>query len=141
MIDLMDRSASIRKRLDEMLLRDIAVSVSIVPAEEWGRVDLDPGESFGFKWPFDFEGEPLVAFSPEVMAVLTMWLDDEQFDAYMDIIEFMLARHIGLLRDGVLDVEVRRHQIEDELWATREEAMQFLSFVQMQIIDITQESP
>lgn len=135
---LNDRSDIIRQRLGDMFLTDIGIPVSIIPPDEWAAITTGPGETFGFMWPVEFEGSCIVVYCPEVISILTSWLDDEQFESYMDIIEYMLALHVA---DVETPVEQRRQRVESDLWDLRPEAMEFLSFVQMQMLDTTQERP
>jgi len=133
MPDLIDRTEIIKERIDTMLLDTIGFPVSTMPLDAWVDLELGTGEQFGFLWPRPFEDTLLVAYCPDIIAVQTCWLDDPQFEAYMELVEFMLCRHLAL---GVMDLDERRQQVESELWDLRPEAMEFLSHIQMQILDM-----
>lgn len=133
--DLIDRTDEIRERVDHMCLVQIRVPVAPMPLDEWLVLDKDVSERWGFMWPRPFEDGLVVVYCPEMVAAQTCWLDDNQFQVYMDCIEFVISKHIAL--DDTIDTfEERRQVIEDDLWDANPEAMQFLSHVQATILDM-----
>lgn len=130
--DSMNRTTVVIDRIAKFCEELGPIPVYVFDANTWAQI---PGrsvnEQFGFTYPMP--GKP-AAFCPELIAEQTEFLDDTQFNSYMDILEYVLALHIARAVDDV-PFHVRRMAIDEELWGLRQGAMTFFSNVQMKILD------
>jgi hypothetical protein len=129
-----DRIDTIRARLINTFTNETPCSLSIVRPEHWNR---DGGTGlFGWQWPIVADSEIVLPICFEVFAEATEHFPDGALDMYLDIIEFLILRHIVYLgRDNITDVEARIKRADDDLWDIRPDAMTFLSDLQMAVLD------
>lgn len=128
MTDSPDREDIIRYRLEQYVFNDLAVGVGIPTIDEWTALEGDL--RFGWMPPRDTDEGIVVIFQPEIMSLVTDTLSDEDFDAYVTTVEWMIARHVSLLIDGV-EVTERTRIIESELYDLNPAALRFQSDVEM----------
>lgn len=79
-------------------------------AGELGEFTEREGGEFGWSWPIYDDAQVSVAVCPRIIVGSTMTLDDEDFDNYLDAIEFMISLDIGLC-DEIPDWEERRRAV------------------------------
>jgi hypothetical protein len=115
-----------RTYLTERLLahfRDIHLPVEVGPV---------PGP-FGYTMPgAGPEQEEVFRFDPDVVAAQTAHLDDEQFIAYLDVVEFVADTHVTLYE---LPFDERLRWVEDELYDCFPGSLRLWTDVQVRALD------
>jgi hypothetical protein len=128
------RTEVIRARLSSFASEKLSCQVGTVEKDEWLNWPLPGHLRFGWMPPIrvdDDEEKLLVMFSPELMAAVTGVLSDEQFEDYMTLVEFVLARHVEYIDRPGDEV----HQlIEDQLYTEVPDALMLRYNVEAQAL-------
>lgn len=136
-----DRTDTIRYRLDRHLLDDLGIGSAILNLDDWAElVDAHPGDTrFGWAAPVDDGEIILVMFCPEAISLVTDTLNDDDFIVFMDILEWMIDKHVLYLarEDSVPDETTRVQMIEDELYEINPAALAFMSNLQFEFLTNT----
>lgn len=129
-----NRTRQIEERFDLFVRGELGQTISVLSAAVWADVPRSPDEQFGYMMPLDFQDNFLIVVCPEQIAEQTEGLNDDNLNAYLTIIELILARHIEY---ADLPLEERRTRIYNHLWGLRPDVpvLEFLNAVQMASLD------
>jgi hypothetical protein len=129
------RTEDICERLSNCARDTLGCQVGTAEKNEWLDWPLPGHFRFGWMPPLRVDGDDgdlvIIMFSPQLIAEVTEGLTDEQFEDYITLVEFTLARHIEHL-DQPGDVVARL--IEDQLYEAVPEAMMLRYEVEAQAL-------
>ena len=131
-----DRKDAIRNRLAGYLLEDQGCAV-VCPSKEAVQLVPIDGHLFGWFPPMPLDDNPdlpIVSICPELIAETTEWLDNDQLDTYLVVVEALLAGYVDALRAGITP-EAAREQIESGLFETNPDALALCSEVELRALD------
>lgn len=117
---------------------DMWVNVLFLDGEEWDEVCATQTTTdcrYGWTLPYDDEESATgigLAFNVPMIVEQTRHLDDDQFNEYLDAIEYRLNNHITLYDD--YDEEERCRIIDNLLYDRGPGSMQLLNDVQMRVL-------
>lgn len=129
-----DRTDTIRYRLDRHILTDLHVAAATLDLDAWAEFVAQHPEDTRFGWaaPIDTDEAITVVYCPEAVSLVTDTLNDEDFIIFMDILEWMIDKHIVYIarEDSIPHEATRARLIEDELYEINPEALAFMSQLQ-----------
>lgn len=133
-----DRTDTIRYRLDRHILEDLHVACATLDLDAWAEFVAEHPDDTRFGWaaPMDVDDQITVAYCPEALSLVTDTLSDEDFVIFMDILEWMIDKHVVYLarEDPIPDETTRTRLIEDELYDINPEALGFVSRLQFHFL-------
>ena len=129
----MSRAEEIKTRLTEHFA-SVGVAVTAAHKDAWNSFPPAPRHSYGWIPPIAF-GEPAlcVCFCPELLDEQTTWLDEEQLDHYLSVIEFTIDRHVQYW--GEMPEEELARRVDGEIIDHFPTSMSLLNRVQMRALD------
>lgn len=129
-----DRTDTIRYRLDRHVLEDLHIACATLDLDPWAEFVAEHPEDARFGWaaPIDVDDQITVVYCPEAVSLLTDTLNDEDFVIFMDILEWIIDKHVVYLarEDRIADEATRTRLIDDELYEINPEALAFMSRLQ-----------
>lgn len=129
------RSDLIAERLERSFREDFQCAVSVVTAETWRGLPLEPRFRFGYMPPVPVTnvGDSfLVSVSAELIDEVTAGLDDELLDVYLTAVETFVGAHLMLPAEST-DETVKR--VEDDLYERAPESLELMTEVEANAID------
>ena len=140
MIDLIARRDMIRDRMTEFVETELGLQLRVLEPQEWVTTVEGPNKMFGYDFPMFEPGseEITIQVCPDVISASTSPLNDDFLDIYLDIVEFVIARHVVHF-ETVEDPDERARMVDDDLWNMRPDAMKFFSETQMKALDMLSE--
>lgn len=118
-------------RMADFVTTQVTCDLNLVPLSEWNNYS---GRTHKYGWlePEITDDGVTLHFCPELIAEQMREYTEETINQYMMLVEFIIARHIV---HWELDDEERWNAVENDVWDMRPDALQFLTEVQMDILE------
>ena len=132
----MSRRDEIRNRLAEFLLEQRGCAV-VCPSKETLAQFPVTGHLFGWFPPMPVDDDPhllVVSFSPELIDEMTAYLDYQQLDVYLGVVEAILDGYLEAFESGG-SLDDAREQVESELFDADPDALALLSEIEARALD------
>jgi hypothetical protein len=129
------RTQAIEDRLTELFRTELQQTTVSVDRGTWSQMPLAPRFRYGYMPPVPItaDGEQfVVTFCPELIDLVTAWLNEEELAIYLDALEAFVAGHL-MAPEESSDEVMRR--VEDELLDKAPNALAFMTEVEVQAID------
>lgn len=134
----MTRRDVIRNRLCEYVLEELGCAVACPSKEALTNYPV-PGHLFGWFPPMPLDDDyqlVVVSFSPELLAEITAWLDDDELDAYLSAVEQLVDCYLRLLATAPeLSPSEQQIWVEREMLDANPDALDLVSRVELQAVD------
>lgn len=129
----MNRNSLIKRRLTKHFRDDLGLVVLAADLSTWRRVRIAPRYRFGWAPPLEIPNGLLVMFCPELLAMVTEGLDDDDFDRYLTMVETYIDAFVWKGEEGV-DGDVEKF-VEDLLHAKAPSSLLMMLEVEARAID------
>jgi hypothetical protein len=129
------RREVITRRLAGHILEDLRCATVTPSQASWAAYDLQGPYRFGWMPPVQVEDDVpalLVAFCPELLTSTTMWLDDEQLDTYLTVIETFIDGFVAYFKEPT-DMVYQR--VQNQLYENCPEALALVTAVELRALD------
>lgn len=136
MIELIERRDMIRDRFTTYIEQELGLIAHSMEASDWVKV-TGPNRLFGYQFPVWEDDQIAVSFCPDVLAAHTAILGDEGLETYLDLVEYVIAKHVFYFEE--MDEAERIVRVDSDLYELRPEAMTFFTTVQMAALDMLAE--
>lgn len=129
------RREAIIHRLASHILEDLRCAVVTPSKQSWSFYQLSAPYRFGWMPPVQVVDDTpalLVSFCPELIAETTAWLDDEQLDVYLTVVEAFIDAMVAQFSEPVAEVY---HRVQNSLYETAPDALALVSQVEVRALD------
>lgn len=126
----------IRCRLAYHVMEELGAAAASPHKDEWEGMGLNGNYRFGWMPPYQVSPEDpdtwVVVFCPELIAETTAFLDDDELQAYLDIIKAFIN---GVVEHPELAPSQAERLVEDDVYEKDPAALELLSRVQVWALD------